>query len=109
MGLLSSQAEGPGTLLLSRFCFGIAYGVGTGAGMTLLVESVPADWRGHMVNIAGIFFMFGEMFAALLLISFMPDLSIGQGEHYWRWVTGLGVSPGLVMFPVVYFMMQESP
>jgi len=108
-GLLSSQAVGPLSLMVSRFLFGLCYGLGTGTGITLLVESVPSNFRGHVVNLTGLFFVGGEIFACVILMVFTPQLTNQQGEEYWRYITALGVAPGVFTLPVVYFIMQESP
>jgi len=108
-GLASAAAQGPGTLLGLRFLFGISYGMGTSPAMTLLNETVPASWRGHMVNSGGLAFVLGEVFAAALLMVFMPQISFAPNENAWRYVTALSVAPGAVLFFVGLFTLRESP
>jgi len=76
--------------------------------VALVVESVPSSWRGHVVNVTSAFFVFGEIFAAILLVIFMPQLG-GYHGHTWRWVSGMAILPSILILPVAALMMQETP
>lgn len=108
-GLLSAMAPGQWSLLFGRFFFGCSFGLGISPGVSLMVESAPASWRGHVMNLGGIFFSFGEIFAAVLLIWFMPEIKGAEAAHHWRYVAALGIAPGAFLFPMVALFLKESP
>lgn len=107
-GLASSQASSPMQMLLARFCFGMMFGMGTSTGISLTVESAPGSWRGHVVNIGSLYFVLGEIFAGVLLLFLMPSL-MSDDPNTWRWVTALGVAPGVLVLPLAVVFLQESP
>lgn len=107
-GTATALAAGPISMLCLRFFFGAAFGCALGPGVTLQVETAPSSWRAHIINLGGIFFTFGEVYSAILLIIFMPQLTDPTG-HNWRWVTVLSAVPGLILFPFTYLLLQESP
>eukprot|EP00408_Alexandrium_pacificum_P065735 CAMPEP_0171156148 /NCGR_PEP_ID=MMETSP0790-20130122/1283_1 /TAXON_ID=2925 /ORGANISM="Alexandrium catenella, Strain OF101" /LENGTH=484 /DNA_ID=CAMNT_0011620423 /DNA_START=96 /DNA_END=1548 /DNA_ORIENTATION=- len=108
LGIMTAMVSGPASMLVVRFLFGIAYGMGTSPGIALQVESAPAAWRGHLLNFGSIFFSLGELYTALLLLVFMPTLQDPEGKS-WRHVTLLDVIPGLVVMPFAFLLLQESP
>jgi len=107
-GALTAAASGPTDMLIIRFFFGISYGMGIGPGVGLQVESAPAAWRGHLLNMGSVFFAVGELYTALLLLIFMPNLVDPTG-HEWRHVTLLDVVPGAVILPFAFLLLRESP
>lgn len=107
-GLASAFCQGPMQLLILRGLFGIGYGLGVGPSITLQVETCPARYRGHVVNIGSLAFTFGEVYAAILLMVFMPTL-MSEDEMAWRYVTAFGVAPSLILFPIAALVLQESP
>jgi putative MFS transporter len=107
-GTSTAAAQGPISMLILRFLFGASFGCGMGPGMALQVETSSTTWRAHIVNIGGLWFAIGEIYTAVLLILFMPDLTDPDGTR-WRWVTLLSMVPGFLLFPFTYFLLQESP
>jgi len=107
-GLATALAQGPISMLVARFFFGASFGCGMGPGIALQVETAPSSWRAHILNLGGLWFAMGEIYTSVLLILFMPDLTDPSGTH-WRWVTGLSMLPGLVLFPFTWLLLQESP
>jgi len=107
-GASIALAQGPMSMLILRFLFGICYGAGVAPSMVMLVETAPSIWRAHIMNISSIGFMFGEVYVSVLLIIFMPDLIDPLGEN-WRLVTLLAVVPGFVFCCLCFVLLQESP
>lgn len=107
-GTSTALAQGPVSMTILRFLFGVSFGMGMGPGVTLQVETAPSNWRAHIVNFGAIWFTFGEVYTAVLLVIFMPDLTDPTG-HSWRWVTLLSMIPGFVLLPFAYLLLQESP
>jgi len=107
-GTGSAAAQGPISMLILRFFFGASFGCGMGPGVAMQVESAPSQWRAHIVNLGGIWFTIGEVYTAVLLIIFMPDLTDPDGTR-WRWVTLLSNVPGFLLLPFTFFLLQESP
>merc|ERR1740130_228078 len=97
-------------LLVFRFAFGVALGIGMAPAISMLVECSPTRWRGHMVNgVTGLMFGFGLLYACLIILVYMPDLDGGRNPRTWRYVTALSVLPCLIVFPFVFLLMPESP
>lgn len=107
-GLGTAAAQGPISMLAFRFFFGASFGCGMGPGIALQVETAPSKWRAHILNLGGLWFTMGEIYTSVLLILFMPDLTDPTGTN-WRWVTGLSMIPGFVLFPFTWLLLQESP
>jgi MFS transporter, putative metabolite:H+ symporter len=113
-GTLTATTQGPWQMVAARFCFGISYGLGVGPSVTLQVETCPKAWRGHMVNLGSIFFTTGGIFAAVLLLVFIPDLDENRrlqvkGWESWRYVTALAACPALIILPFAALLLHESP
>jgi len=108
LGAMTATAWGPASMLAVRFLFGIAYGMGIGPGVALLVESAPSSWRGHLLNFGGVFFALGELYVSVLLVLLMPTLRDPTGNE-WRRVTLLAVMPGLLVLPFAFLLLKESP
>jgi len=106
--VLCAASQGPLQLMVARFFFGCGYGMGAGTAIAVTVESVPPSWRASLMNVCSLFFIFGEIFAASLLMIFMPQLSGYTGDT-WRWVTLLAAAPGAVVLPFAALALQETP
>jgi MFS family permease len=107
-GTATAAANGPIAMLILRFFFGASFGMGMGPGVAMQAETSPTSWRGHIINLGGLWFTIGEIYTAVLLILFMPDLTDPDGTH-WRMVIVLSMIPGFVLFPCTYLLLQESP
>jgi len=107
-GACNAAAQGPISMLILRFFFGASFGVGLPPGMALQVETSPSSWRGHIINLGGLWFTLGEVYTAVLLIIFMPELTDPDGTS-WRLVSLLSVVPGLLLLPFAWLLLQESP
>lgn len=107
-GLITAAAQGPISMMICRFFFGLSFGTGMGPGVALQVETAPAKWRAHILNLTSLWFMLGEVYTSVLLIMFMPNLEDPDGTK-WRWVSILSMIPGILLFPFTYFLLQESP
>lgn len=101
-------SQGPISMLILRFFFGIAFGAGVSPGMTMIVECSPSTWRAHVLNLNSVAFFLGEIYCSLLLIVFMPNLWDPKGER-WQWVQLLSVVPGIVLWGLAHFFLRESP
>lgn len=107
-GACTAAAAGPISMLCLRFCFGVSFGTGMGTGVSLQVETAPSTWRGHVVNLGGLWFTVGEVYTATLLMIFMPDLT-DPTDMLWRYVTLFTVVPGLILLPFTFLLLGESP
>jgi len=108
-GGCSCLAQGARGLLCARLLFGVFYGMGIGPSLALQVETSPSRWRAHVVNLQYLALVVGEIFAAALLVVFMPHLSGAEVQASWRWVVGIAVLPAACLFPFACAFLQESP
>merc|ERR1719446_1845711 len=95
-------------MMIIRFFFGVAFGCGIGPSTTLQVETAPSKWRAHIVNLGMVGFALGEIYTAVLLVIFMPDLTDPLGMK-WPFVTLFSMLPGAMLFPFAAFLLRETP
>jgi len=108
-GVGTAFSNGPWSMLLLRFFFGASFGCGVGPGLAILVETAPARARAHIVNMGSIFFAVGEIYTSVLLIVFMPYLTDTAEAQVWRRLTVLSIIPGIMLFPLAWLLLRESP
>jgi SHS family lactate transporter-like MFS transporter len=102
MELLSGLAPSLMALLILRMVFGIAMGGEWGVGAALMMESIPASWRGMASGILQAGYPVGYLMAALLYGIAYPAIS-------WRGLFMLGSLPAFALVCYVYLAVPESP
>jgi len=104
-GLLSSIAPNVYILGLLRMLIGVTYGLCGPTTTAMIAEVSPNAYRGQVVTLSCIFFIVGEIFVCTVCTFLMPWF---KGPH-WRLVCLCSSLPGLVLVPLVYYHLQESP
>jgi SHS family lactate transporter-like MFS transporter len=89
------------SLLVLRFCFGIAMGGEWGLGASLVMESVPARLRGPVSGLLQSGYPSGYFVASL--VYFLLFDTIG-----WRGMFMVGIAPALLVL-LIRMHVQESP
>ncbi|HEY1606468.1 MAG TPA: MFS transporter [Allosphingosinicella sp.] len=99
--LASGFAPSLTTLLVLRFCFGIAMGGEWGLGASLVMESIPAKLRGPVSGLLQSGYPSGYFVASLVF--FLLFDTIG-----WRGMFMVGVAPALLVL-LIRIHVEESP
>mmetsp|Transcript_2456 Transcript_2456/g.5300 ORF Transcript_2456/g.5300 Transcript_2456/m.5300 type:complete len:545 (-) Transcript_2456:179-1813(-) len=107
-GSATAATHGPLSMLTLRLLLGLSFGTGIGPSVALVVESSSSKFRAHLVNSSMVWFSVGGMYAALLLMAFMPDLT-DTTDKGWRKVVLFGALPSAVLLPFTTLLLQESP
>eukprot|EP00405_Crypthecodinium_cohnii_P031270 CAMPEP_0206523906 /NCGR_PEP_ID=MMETSP0324_2-20121206/67900_1 /ASSEMBLY_ACC=CAM_ASM_000836 /TAXON_ID=2866 /ORGANISM="Crypthecodinium cohnii, Strain Seligo" /LENGTH=644 /DNA_ID=CAMNT_0054018437 /DNA_START=128 /DNA_END=2062 /DNA_ORIENTATION=- len=107
-GGLTALTRSPAAMIAARFCIGFSFGAGVPVIMAITLESAPEHGGKHLLNLSCIWFGAGEVYAALLMVVYMPDLE-DKTDFAWREVAMLTVVPSLMMLPGVAISLQESP
>mmetsp|Transcript_15660 Transcript_15660/g.36694 ORF Transcript_15660/g.36694 Transcript_15660/m.36694 type:complete len:535 (-) Transcript_15660:106-1710(-) len=107
-GCCTAATSGPLSMLLFRFLLGVSFGSGMGPAIALVVESAHTMGRAYLVNFTNVWFTLGQLYASIVLIFFMPDLT-DQTDWAWREVVFLAAVPSLLLLPFTYWLLQESP
>ncbi len=89
MEVLSGLASGYSTFLLLRALYGIGMGGNWGVGASLVLESVPAKWRGLASGLLQQGYAFGYLLAAGAFYTVFPSWG-------WRAMFFVGVIPAVV-------------
>jgi len=108
-GLGTAATNGPWGMVALRFCFGASFGAGIGPALALIMETTPPNVRGQHVNYSYIFFYIGEVYTAILLMCFMPELIDTVDKNNWRRLTLITIIPGAMLIFPTYFLLRESP
>ncbi len=89
-------------LLLARAIVGIAIGVASMITPLYLAEIAPKQHRGAIVSLNQFCITFG------ILVSYLVDYALTGAAQNWRWMLGLGVVPGAILF-LGMLTLPESP
>jgi SP family galactose:H+ symporter-like MFS transporter len=98
----SAFAPSLAVLLLARAIVGIAIGVASMITPLYLAEIAPKAQRGAIVSLNQFCITFG------ILVSYLVDYALTGASHNWRWMLGLGVVPGAILFAGM-LTLPESP
>merc|ERR1719183_2603483 len=83
----------------------MAFGVGQPAQTTLSGEIVPAERRLHASACCSVAFVFGEIYAAILIWIDDPQM-----KHLdWKWLLIMGAIPAVILLVIAVFCLYESP
>lgn len=91
-------------MMAARVIVGVGIGFTSHTTPCYISECCPVSIRGVMVLVMNVMIVFGQTCAAFFsTVLFYTELREG-----WRWMLGVGVFPGLLMFLGIY-LMPESP
>lgn len=92
---------------ISKLLLGFAMGFGVPAANAIVCESCPTTQRANIYCLTMVLFSFGQMYSALILWLFDPNL--GHENMMWRTMLALCGLPPLLLCLASYFFLQESP
>eukprot|EP00928_Gymnodinium_smaydae_P089348 TRINITY_DN73325_c0_g1_i1.p1 TRINITY_DN73325_c0_g1~~TRINITY_DN73325_c0_g1_i1.p1 ORF type:complete len:547 (-),score=69.80 TRINITY_DN73325_c0_g1_i1:29-1669(-) len=107
-GATTALVHGPVLMAATRFGLGFCFGSGLSARMALVMETTSSAGGKHLCNLSNIWFAIGEVYAALLMVVYMPYL-VDPTDSTWRQVAVLSVLPSVMLMPGMLFVVQESP
>jgi SHS family lactate transporter-like MFS transporter len=107
MSALSGLAPSFTWFLVLRGLFGIGMGGQWGIGASLVLESVPARWRGLLSGLLHQGYSLGNLLAALAYLVLYPSLKAADPVNAWRYMFFLGGVPALLSV-VVLTKVKES-
>jgi sugar porter (SP) family MFS transporter len=90
--LVSAAAPSLRVLLAGRAVVGVAIGVASMLTPLYLSEIAPKQRRGFIVSLNQFCITLG------ILVSYLVDYALADAAGNWRWMLGLGVVPGLILF-----------
>lgn len=93
---LSGLAPSYGWFLVLRGLFGIGMGGQWGIGASLVLESVPARWRGVLSGLLHQGYSLGNLLAALAFLVVYPAMQRIDPHNAWRYMFFLGGLPALL-------------
>ncbi len=103
LGALGSAfASSLAVLLVARAVVGVAIGVASMLTPLYLAEIAPKEQRGAIVSLNQFCITFG------ILVSYLVDYAFAGAAWNWRWMLGLGVVPGAILFAGM-LSSPESP
>ncbi len=98
----SALAPSLGMLIAARIVVGIAIGVASMLTPLYLAEIAPKQQRGAIVSLNQFCITFG------ILVSYLADYALTGAADNWRWMLGLGMVPGAILF-FGMLTLPESP
>jgi SHS family lactate transporter-like MFS transporter len=101
MSALSGLAPSFGWFLVFRALFGIGMGGQWGIGASLVLESVPAKWRGVLSGLLHQGYSLGNLLAALAFLLAYPALQRVDPANAWRYMFFIGGLPALLSIFVI--------
>jgi SHS family lactate transporter-like MFS transporter len=108
MSALSGLAPTFSWFLVMRALFGIGMGGQWGIGASLVLESVPARWRGVLSGLLHQGYSLGNLLAALAFLLVYPVMQRIDPVNAWRYMFFIGGLPALLSILVIT-KVQESP
>ncbi len=103
LGALSSALAPALTVLIAaRAIVGVAIGVASMLTPLYLAEIAPKKHRGAVVSLNQFCITFG------ILVSYLTDYALTGAAQNWRWMLGLGMVPGTILF-FGMLTLPESP
>ena len=107
MSALSGLAPTFTWFLVLRGLFGIGMGGQWGIGASLVLESVPARWRGVLSGLLHQGYSLGNLLAALAFLLLYPALQTYDPVNAWRYMFFIGGIPAILSI-VVITKVKES-
>ncbi len=98
----SALAPSLPVLLAARAVVGVAIGVASMLTPLYLSEVAPKEKRGAIVSLNQFCITFG------ILVSYLADFGLTDVANNWRWMLGLGMVPGAILF-IGMLILPESP
>lgn len=99
-GFISSFATTVYMFAISRLFLGFAYGGNTVSASTLLMESVPTNWRGFFTAMITFAFTFGYIFVVVLAWIIMEPWG-------WQWLVRIVAFLGLPAIGLLFFIPES--
>ena len=96
MSALSGLAPSFTWFLVLRGLFGIGMGGQWGMGASLVLETVPARWRGVLSGLLHQGYSLGNLLAALAFLVLYPAMQRFDPANAWRYMFFLGGLPALL-------------
>ncbi|MEV8215623.1 aromatic acid/H+ symport family MFS transporter [Leifsonia sp. NPDC077715] len=84
---------------LLRFLAGVGLGACLPVALAAVSEFVPEHWTGRSTTLTMTGYHTGAVLTALLALVIIPE---------WRWMFAIGGIAGLVLLPVLWFLLPES-
>lgn len=103
--LLSACAFDVWSMTSARVLVGFSFGLGQPSWNAMLSEITPTDFRVMYSGLSMSLFIFGELYAALLIWEQDPKMH----ELRWRLLLVLGALPSAIFGGFAYFGLHESP
>merc|ERR1719498_2282369 len=94
-------------LAVGNLIIGFFFGYGIPAAQSLIAETCPMDQRQNLVCMSAIMFAFGQMTAGVVVWLVNPYLE--YEDVNWRIMMILSAAPLLIVAPVAYLRLPESP
>merc|ERR1719353_1698089 len=94
-------------LTIGNLIIGFFFGYGIPAAQSLIAETCPSDQRQNLVCMSAIMFAVGQMAAGVVVWLVNPYLE--YEDVNWRVMMLLSAAPLLVVAPVAYLRLPESP
>ncbi len=101
MSALSGLAPSFGWFLVFRALFGVGMGGQWGIGASLVLESVPARWRGVLSGLLHQGYSLGNLLAALAFLVVYPAMQRYDPANAWRYMFFIGGLPALLSIFVI--------
>eukprot|EP00928_Gymnodinium_smaydae_P071355 TRINITY_DN54972_c0_g1_i1.p1 TRINITY_DN54972_c0_g1~~TRINITY_DN54972_c0_g1_i1.p1 ORF type:complete len:516 (-),score=106.15 TRINITY_DN54972_c0_g1_i1:63-1610(-) len=103
--IASATAGGYWSLAILRLFVGMSFGVGQPAVQTLITETTPLAWRMYASGAMQTMFVFGEMYALLLIGAQDPQMK----QLDWRALLRWGAAPAALFIVFCWWLLRESP
>lgn len=94
-------------LLFAQFMLGFFLGFGLPAANAIVCESCPASHRPNIYSLTMILFSLGQVYAALMIWVFNPELR--EEKMGWRGMLAIGLLPPGVLVVNAHLFLLESP
>merc|ERR1719424_949855 len=104
---ISAAAMHWAMLFGGNMIIGFFFGYGIPAAQALISESCPSSQRSNLVCMAAIMFAMGQMVAGIVVWVVNPYLV--YEDLNWRMMMVFSMLPVLVLTPIVFFRLLESP
>ncbi|MFA6349714.1 MAG: sugar porter family MFS transporter [Candidatus Omnitrophota bacterium] len=89
-------------MIACRFVIGLAIGVASYVAPLYISEISPANVRGALVSLNQLMITCG------IVVSYLVDYMIAEGQNEWRWMFGFGAIPAMILL-IGMIYLPETP